>query len=250
MKPRLVLLAVCLLLVPASAPAALERSLDHVWTARAGLGDEAWAEVLRIENQRRTGRYPRILHALVFEFEGLLWFYTPTEGTQSLSLYVDRLDQERADLRPLLQAIERGFTRWEVLPQGPAPARATPLEQLPNGCFVACVSEWRRLRRERVAVAAALLLSFYEDAGAGSGGHTVLAYEVAGELQVYDPADGKTARRFSPRLLADPLALARAVGGDRVQRFRTLTLVTSGAPVLLAQAKQPERGKSAEVLGG
>src|SRR5688572_2544577 len=71
--------------------------------AQALLGPRVWSQVIRVENKTAGATYPRDLHALVFELEGVLWFYTAIDGTQSLSVYRGRLAQDKADLGPLLQ---------------------------------------------------------------------------------------------------------------------------------------------------
>lgn len=72
--------------------------------ARAQLGEGIWSRTVRIENRSDDGRYPARLHALVFEFDGRLWFYTDMDGTQSFSLHAAgawlRGNGSMATLRP------------------------------------------------------------------------------------------------------------------------------------------------------
>ena len=56
-----------------------------------------------------------ILHALVFELAGMLWFYTAEDGTQSFSLRIDRLDAEKADFGPMLRDIARHLRHRECV---------------------------------------------------------------------------------------------------------------------------------------
>ena len=113
------------------------------------------------------GVRPRVLHALVFEFSGILWFYTDTDGTQSLSLRKGRLDEDKADLGPLLRDIEPGFTRWRALPEESKRADVTTAEELPNGCFIESVAAGveRLILRPRPEMDATALELFATDAG-------------------------------------------------------------------------------------
>jgi len=97
------------LLLLATASLRAGDSLAHARQARALLGPAFWSCVLRIENETRGGAYAPMLHALVFEFAGRLWFYTDANGTQSFSLHRGRLAEEKADFGPLLRDIEPGF---------------------------------------------------------------------------------------------------------------------------------------------
>src|SRR3954463_884068 len=88
--------------------------LENAFRAQALLGPGVWSEVITLHNGTRGGRYPTKVHALVFEFAGILWFYTALEGTQSFSLHPGKIEQEKNDFGPLLRDIEPGFVRWEV----------------------------------------------------------------------------------------------------------------------------------------
>jgi hypothetical protein len=79
--------------------------------------------VLKIGNEAPTVRYPAQFYALVFEFEGLLWFYTESDGTQSLSQHVG---QVRADKQNYL-ALARGCTPVSCAsPTAPVTSRRSP----------------------------------------------------------------------------------------------------------------------------
>jgi hypothetical protein len=197
-----------------------DASLAHARQAQAMLGPEVWSQVIRIDNTARRSPYPHTLHALVFELEGLLWFYTDTDGTQSFSLKRGRLAEEKADFGPLLRDIERGFTHWSVVSDAPSAARA-PRGSLPNGCFIQSVAASRALG---AGVDHLQLLSYYVQTASGLRGHTVLTYEKRGHLGVFDPEEPERAQQFSKTLGRDPLALARAVLGGAVARARLLPL--------------------------
>ncbi len=153
---------------------AADASLAAARQARALLGPDVWSRVVRIENER-PGAYPAEVHATVFAFDGILWFYTGLEGTQSLSLRRGRLERDQADLAPLLAAIDPGFVRHEILPEhdGSAGLRDAPL---PHGCFVNSVAALHRLLAGDRPPAGATLLSYYFGEGRRAKGHTVLVY--------------------------------------------------------------------------
>jgi hypothetical protein len=207
-----------LLLVLLFSGSLANASVDTARQARTELGAGIWARVLRIENTNSRSRYPAIVYATVFEFAGLLWFYTDTDGTQSFSLHRGRLDEEKADFRPLLRDIDPGFTAFEVLPDSGLQF-AVERRQLPNGCFIDSVAALQAhlARGERLKGAA--LLSYYIKVAGQVHGHTVLAYEIPAGLVVIDSAQGQTpvpVRQGS--LASEPLRIARAVGPNGVVR--------------------------------
>ena len=101
-------------------------SLGEARHAQSLLGPGVWSQVIEVENRTSGGRYPAQVYALVFEFEHILWFYTDADGTQSLSQYVGRTAQDKADLGPLLKGVDPGFVGWKAVPEGPAGAPAAP----------------------------------------------------------------------------------------------------------------------------
>jgi hypothetical protein len=203
-----------------------DSSLANARRAQAELGPETWSEVIRIENDAPASRYPRALHALVFELAGILWFYSDTDGTQSLSLHRGQLAEEKAGLAPLLRAIEPGFARWSVVPATASAPRARRGE-LPNGCFIESVAALRERLAHGAEMVGAQLLSFYVDVETGRKGHTVLACETAQGIEVIDPAHPAVVRRFSAELGADALRLARAFAGGDVAKARWVPLEVS-----------------------
>jgi hypothetical protein len=211
-------------------------SVDTARQARAELGLGVWARVLQIENANPRSHYPATVYATVFEFAGLLWFYTDTDGTQSFSLHRGQLDQEKADFLPLLRDVEPGFTRFEVVSDaGSQPAAAR--KQLPNGCFIDSVAalQSRLARGERVKGAA--LLSYYIENAGRLRGHTVLACAMPTGLVVIDSAQGSTpVPVWQGSLASEPLKIARAVAPHGVVRANwvPVPLVALGTDYALA----------------
>lgn len=198
-------------------------SLDQARKAQSLLGPDTWSRIVRVENDARPSRYPRRLHALVFELAGILWFYTPADGTQSFSLHVGRLAEEKADFGPLLRDIEPGFKWWSVVPREQWPeVKARP--ELKNGCFIESIAELR----ERVARGERMerprLLSYYAQTAGGAKGHTVLTYGIGDHVHVFDPGAPDVRLVFAKAFGPDPLALARAVEGPGVVKARYVTI--------------------------
>ena len=231
------LLVVSLLL---ALPLRAERSLENARRAQARLDPASWSEIIRIENVAAHSRYPRVLHALVFEFAGVLWFYTETDGTQSFSLHQNALAEEKADFAPLLRDIEPGFVRWTVVPlEGASLRRDEAL--LRNGCFIDSIAAWQERRMLGLPGRAPRLLSYYADIGPKRWGHTVLAYEIDGKLEVVDPTRRKEHRTFPASFGRDALSLARTLAGERVIKARYVSVPETTGPMNVAARSTPSR---------
>jgi hypothetical protein len=206
-KRLLVLLAVVLVSPLASG----QRELEAARRAAELLGPEVWSQVLQIERRAE----PRIAYATVFELGGLLWLYDPACGTQSLSLHRDQLAREKANLHPLLRAVEPRLTRFVALP--PAPAQFDRAAALPNGCFVESYAAWRERSRLADPVLEARLLSYYVLRSGRLQGHTVLTYLTPTGVFVLDPAvDHHVPRRLDGVPLTDATRVASSLRADLV----------------------------------
>lgn len=209
-------------------------SLDYAMEAQARLGSEVWSQVIRIENKAPAKGYPKVVHALVFELADILWFYDAAHGTQSFSLHKGRLAAEKADFAPLLRDIHGGFGRWSVVAERPGVTR----ERIPlrNGCFIESVVALR----ERLALGGEVvrpkLLSLYMDSRDGLQGHTVLAYETADRVEVFDSAQAKARFSFPATWALDAMKLAGAVAGSKVAAARLFSLEPVLATGLFASA--------------
>jgi hypothetical protein len=187
------------------------------WQARALLGPEVWSRVVRIGNER-PGAYPAEVYATVFAFNGILWFYTGSEGTQSLSLRRGWLERDQADLQPLLEAIDAGFVRHEVL-DGPEAGGGSGQRPLPHGCFINSVVALRKLLAGEQPVAGAALLSYYFESGRRAKGHTVLVFATPEGWFFQDEELGPGPRPL-PRMPGEPPALAAARAIQRAGHVR------------------------------
>jgi len=223
--PRLRILALLLLL-----PVALSAdSLRSAFQARAMLGTEIWSRVLRIKNERpgRGSRYPAEFHGLLVDFQGILWLYTEFDGTQSLSRYAGRTEADRADLAPLLQAVEPGLTLADADVDGPP--FGTLGRPPPFHCFPAAVARWQKLQGEPNPPTRARLLAIYPQGR--RQGHMVLEYWRDGHRFVFDPERPARDQELALELAEDPLKVARALYrlDARLSPVRAMHLDLSGA---------------------
>lgn len=231
--------SILLFLLLGAMPLHAQTSLENAAHARSLLGPAVWSKIIRIENDSRLGRYPRVVHALVFELCGVLWFYTDSDGTQSFSLHRDRIEEEKADFAPLLRDIDHGFRCWSEV-TSPLSESARGGAWLRNGCFIESVSLWRRRLAAGMPAASPRLVSYYMDTPGGRLGHTVLAYEMAGQIEVVDPLCPDERRIVPGDAGASPLNLARLIAGMRVVSVRTLSLDGAvGTPVVMADRGGP-----------
>lgn len=201
-------------------------SLAQARRAQMMLGSETWSQLIRVENRAAESRYPRVVHALVFELAGVLWFYTDTDGTQSFSLHRGRLAQEKADFAPLLRDIEPGFARWSIVSEANAnlAVQRAADEPLRNGCFIESLAALRARLLTGAPTSNPRLLSYYVPTAARRQGHTVLAFDGAQGVEILDPAQPKLRFVVPQERGGDALALARAFDGADVARARELPL--------------------------
>ncbi len=192
--------------VPTTASLPATAEARAVRDAQSRLGRGVWSRLLEIENKGDTSVYPKLTYAMVFAFNGMLWIYTPYDGTQSLSLYANRLERDQADVRPLLREIHPGFAGFAELPEKDAPD-ALAEDDLPNGCFIESLASARALEATGQRVLKAGILLYYAR-GRSMQGHAVLAYETEGGVFIDDMARPRPERvggKWSDR----PIDLAR-----------------------------------------
>ncbi len=185
---RRLLLLLTALATALHADTSLDASLRYARGAAEKLGPRIWKRVIAVENADAAGRYPRTFAAVVFETGGILWFYTPTDGTQSLSLSRGRVRADEENLGPLLRAIDPGFGRWRFEAEGEGPA---PDAEPPNACFIESLELLRREAAAGTDLGQARLLSYYVRLPDGLRGHTVLYLEDRAGPLVIDPVHWK-----------------------------------------------------------
>jgi len=230
--------AILCLTLAATLPA--QTASENVRAAQALLGPGVWSRAITVENEARRSAYPKIVHALVFELAGILWFYTDVDGTQSFSRHHGNLAAEKADFGPLLRDIDPGFSRWtEAAPDLVARMPAGTATPLRNGCFIESVAALReRLARGEVADDPRLL-SYHAMTRDGRVGHTVLSYRTGARIEILDPARRERAFDFPVAVARDPLILARALAGRDVIRARYVPMPTD---VIVAGFAAPRPG--------
>lgn len=231
----------CLLLLVAAAAASpawgepAPAALSDALAARAMLGTDVWARVVRIENARprgawRRGVYPKTVYGLVFELSGILWFYTDTDGTQSLSLTTGTLGRDRADPGRLFLALDPGFRAWGWLDDAP-PSRAPSRGRPPNACFVESVEALKRRISAGGDARSPQLLSYYVDTSAGRLGHTVLLFGTAVGLSAIDAESSDRPVSLPADLGADLRTVAAYLRGGPVSAARAIPILCARQPV-------------------
>jgi hypothetical protein len=243
----LCLLLFLVLAAPVSAGARSSlRGLEDAVAARSLLGADSWCRIVRIENSAPRGPfhchdYPKVVYAAVFELSGLLWFYTDTDGTQSLSLTTGTALRDEANPGPLFLALYHGFTRWSWVDD---PIVATDVATAPpNGCFVESVACLLRRVATGAEARSPRLLSFYVGTANGILGHTVLVYGTSRGLAAVDPGVSLKPIDIPGEVGDSPIALSTYLRGSPVSSARTLPLRCGrDRPGLIAQASGPGGG--------
>jgi hypothetical protein len=182
--------------------------------AAAMLGPTVWKQVIVIRNSSRTGPYPRLLGGVVFEMSGILWLYTPFDGTQSLSLQLGQTAADRQNLGPLLRQIDPGFTRWEFDRLDGSAGDSGPVP--PHACFLECLELLRLRLAAGITTSDPRLLSYYIAAQGGLVGHTVLTFETGEGPMVIDPHFPKKRIRIRVTRPDDAKSVADFMRGDIV----------------------------------
>jgi hypothetical protein len=187
-------------------------SIHYARQAAAMLGPTLWKRVLVIHNSSADGRYPRTLGAVVFEMGGILWFYTSTDGTQSLSLRRDRASEDEQDLGPLLTHIDSGFSHWEY--DSEAAGRDERGAAPPNACFIQSIALLRHSLSMGVGAEHLKLLSYYVTYPTGMRGHTVLFLQSDRESTIIDPLMQRRPLPIRGANSGDPTSVANCIRHD------------------------------------
>jgi hypothetical protein len=182
--------------------------------------------------------YPKTVYALVFELSGILWFYTDSDGTQSLSLTTGTLERDKADPGPLFRAIDPGFGSWSWL--GETRGTSSRASRAPPN---SCVEESIAALARRVMVGGQAdsprLLFYYVDTPGGRLGHTVLLFTAQGGLEAVDAESSERPIIVPSYLGADPRSISTYLRGGPVAAARTLPILFTG--------KAPSAGRWAAI---
>ncbi|WP_415908973.1 hypothetical protein [Oleiharenicola sp. Vm1] len=200
-------LALALLAAALAGAGARADSRESAFWGRELLGPDTWSRVVLVENATPTVRYPAKFYALVFEFEGLLWFYTESDGTQSLSQQLGQVRADKQHYLALARSLHDGFTRVIDGASDQPPLTALLDNKLPRGCFLYCLLNWRRLETLGTP-ARGQLLTYYVNTPDGARGHTILLYRYGKKHYLYDPADTELERPLFTPPPEDPLEAA------------------------------------------
>ena len=207
--------------------------LSDARAARDMLGGVTWARIMRIDNSRpigmwRCGAYPATVYGLVFELSGILWLYTDSDGTQSLSLTTGTLDKDKANPGPLLLAIDRGFRKWAWL-DDTAGAGADLGRRPPNACMPGSVAALLKRLAVGGETGSPRLLFYYVKAGGARHGHTVLLFSAGGHLSAVDAEASERPVSLPDSLGADPRSISAYLRGGPVVAARTLPIQCTGS---------------------
>jgi hypothetical protein len=205
-----------------------DTSRRYARQAAAMLGPTLWKQVLRVHNSSRESRYPRSFGAVVFEMGGILWFYTATDGTQSLSIRLGRAKEDEQDLRPLLSNIDPGFTHWESDLGGDSPGEKDAVP--PNACFIQSVALLRNSLSLGIHIEHVRLLSYYVSFPTGLRGHTVLYLETDKGPTIIDPLKQRRPLHVQGADTKDPRCVAYRIRHD-VAYARWVPISPSDFPV-------------------
>jgi len=176
------------------------------------LGPTLWKRVLRVHNSSTESRYPASFGAVVFELGGILWFYTDTDGTQSLSLRRNHALEDERDFGPLLTRIDPGFTHWEYDSEDPESNERGGVP--PNACFIQSIALLRHRLSEGMSANHAMLLSYYVSYPTGLKGHTVLYLETDRGPTVIDPLSQRWPLPIRCENPGDPKCVAYCIRRD------------------------------------
>ena len=249
MRALALVLLLCAMQPAARASVTPPDGLADAAAARALLGDLGWVRVARIENSgahswNRRSPYPRVVYATVFELSGILWFYTDTDGTQSLSLTRNTVARDEAAPGPLFRAIDPGFAAWSWVGERELAGRAIA-RRPPNACFVESVSFLLRRMMSGQETRSPELLSYYVDTPFGRLGHTVLVFSTARGIQAADPEVSASPVEIPPWVGAEPGALSAYLRGRPVSAARALPVSCGRQPPPELYATVPSQAPGA-----
>jgi hypothetical protein len=153
-----------------------------------------------------------------FQFEGVLWCYTPAAGTWVFGPAPAKWPPSNREVLRWIKETDASFHRISVYRSLPTPA--SPQADLPHGCVVACLAQLSNLLihtgpPDEVGL---VLLSYdrERDSGGGVGplfiGHSLLVYRYQGQWFCFDPR-----RQDAPWLVAQV-----AVGASLDPALQTL----------------------------
>lgn len=227
----LALLMLCIAAIRAAATVPSE-------TAQAAAGilpDSVWSQVVEIQTEGRKGSYPATFHGVVFDFEEVLWLYTPYDGTQSLSHAFGAALKDRESLGELLRENVPGYKGHRVIEKA---VHKTAVLEVPNACFLRCVASYlAEALRAAEKPDAAFLCYYYSGRKAG---HTVLVYPNRNVCLVYDPSGDEQPAAVEGVRLDDPVRLAKRLNPSQSIASARLLKLGRVLPAKKAGSELPE----------
>ncbi len=216
---RIALLLFCLTSPLAAAPHLRDVAQVRGLLSAAGL----WTRVVEVVQKTAGEVYPKVFHAVVFEFNSALWFYTPHDGTQSLSQYQGQTEKDKRELSTLVREVvpEMGAIHEEPVTEAAARNPRHP----ENGCFVESIAALVAEQKRTPGLTEPQLFSYYCQTAQGVQGHTVLCYRQGTQGYVIDRTLSETPRQVPLSMLHDGRRLARWLDPERpIVRTRFLAI--------------------------
>ncbi len=184
--------------------------LAQLAKARNLVGPETWKMIVVLKHKEQGTAYPKCMEALVFEFNEVLWLYTPQRGTESLSLYKNNTEKDKKNLAPLFAAILPSMVLQREIAVTELPAEGEG-SHLDNGCFIESIAALRCAMEGEGRLHKAALLSYYWQERGRLWGHTVLTYERGDGAYVLDPTVSKKPIRITKIAESNPVVVASNV---------------------------------------
>ena len=224
---RILLLA--LLTACAGPMASAFDAVGQVRLARERVGAKTWSREVLLELREATDVFPREVAALVFEYQGILWLYTPYDGTRSLALLLAGARPERVNLAGIIRPqISTVLAVRTLADEG----RPEPGGHLRQGCFIDSLAALRREISTGAGIRRAALLCYYTLGDGMKGAHTVAFVETATERFVIDASRSATPIEVAEGRTRSAQSLAAAVAPwGEVTSARWLPVIEDGERV-------------------
>ena len=218
------LLAACMAAVAPAFDAAGEVRL-----ARERLGARTWSREVVLELGEATAVYPREVAALVFEYQGILWLYTPYDGTRSLAMLLAEARPDRVNLAGIIRPQLSTLVAVRGLPDDTRPVAVGHLRQ---GCFIESLAALRREIASGAGIRRAALLCYFTLGDGMKGAHTVAFFETATQRFVIDASRSDVPIAISEGRARSAVSLAEAVAAwGNITSARWLPVIEDGERV-------------------
>ena len=196
----------------------------------ADLGDTVVVRGVAGTNRSAIGEE----YFVFFQFEGVLWCYTPRTGTWVCGPAPKEWPPSDQQVMQWVKATDASFHRISIYRHIPAPAAAGAA--LPHGCVVACLAQISNLLVQTGTPddVGLVLLSYDRQRNPGEGfgplaiGHSILVYRYRDQWFCYDPEENDPPKPLAQVAIGaglDPaLQVLVAKAGCRLAHARLLLI--------------------------